>query len=39
MKRIFMDTNTYAAFKKNDPVAVNTFQTAEYVGVSIAVYR
>jgi tRNA(fMet)-specific endonuclease VapC len=37
MKRILMDTNTYAAFKNNDPVAVNTFQTAEYVGVSVVV--
>lgn len=37
MKRILMDTNTYAAFKKNDPVAVNTFQMAEYVGVSVVV--
>jgi len=28
MKRILIDTNAYAAFKKNETDAVNTFKTA-----------
>jgi len=37
MKRILMDTNAYAAFKKNDPVAVNVVRTVEYIGVNTVV--
>jgi predicted nucleic acid-binding protein len=37
MKRILIDTNVYAAFKKNDPVTLNTFRTVEYIGVNIIV--
>lgn len=37
MKRILIDTNTYAAFKKNKTDAVNTFRIAEYIGVNIVV--
>ena len=37
MKRILMDTNAYAAFKRNDTDAVNTFKTVEYIGVNIVV--
>ncbi|MBI4849124.1 MAG: type II toxin-antitoxin system VapC family toxin [Nitrospirae bacterium] len=37
MKRVLMDTNTYTAFKKNDPAAVNVFRTVEYIGVNIVV--
>ena len=37
MKRILLDTNAYAAFKKNDGDAVNTLKTTEYIGVNIVV--
>ena len=37
MKRILMDTNSYAAFKRNDPIAVNILRTVEYIGVNIIV--
>jgi len=37
MKRILMDTNAYAAFKKNNPVAVNVVRTVEYIGVNTVV--
>jgi predicted nucleic acid-binding protein len=37
MKRILMDTNAYAAFKRNDTDAVNTLRTVEYIGVNIIV--
>jgi len=37
MKRILIDTNAYAAFKKNDADAVNTFKTTECIGVNIVV--
>jgi predicted nucleic acid-binding protein len=37
MKRILIDTNAYAAFKKNDTEAVNTLKTVEYIGVNIVV--
>lgn len=36
MKRILIDTNAYAAFKKNE-AAVTTFKTVEYIGVNIVV--
>lgn len=32
-----MDTNTYAAFKKNDHLALDTFKSVEYIGVNIIV--
>ncbi len=37
MKRILIDTNSYAAFKKKDADALMTFRTAEYIGVNIVV--
>ncbi|MEW6068422.1 MAG: type II toxin-antitoxin system VapC family toxin [Nitrospirota bacterium] len=37
MKKILIDTNTYAAFKKNDTDAVNTYKTVEYIGVNVIV--
>jgi len=37
MKRILIDTDTYAAFKKNDLLAVNTLRTVEYIGVCTVV--
>jgi len=37
MKRILMDTNAYAAFKRNATDAVNTLRTVEYIGVNIIV--
>jgi tRNA(fMet)-specific endonuclease VapC len=37
MKRILIDTNAYAAFKKNDVAAVDTFRTVEYIGINIVV--
>src|SRR5208283_2862600 len=37
MKRILIDTNAYAAFKKNETDAVSIFKTVEYIGVNIVV--
>ncbi|MCL4537786.1 MAG: type II toxin-antitoxin system VapC family toxin [Nitrospirae bacterium] len=37
MKRILIDTNTYAAFKRNDHHALQVFRTVEYIGVNIIV--
>ena len=37
MKRILIDTNAYAAFKKNDAGAVSVLKTTEYVDVNIVV--
>lgn len=37
MKRILVDTNAYAAFKKDEYVAVATFRAVEYIGVNITV--
>ncbi len=37
MKRILIDTNAYAAFKKNEAAAVSTFRTVEYIGINIVV--
>jgi len=37
MKNILIDTNAYAAFKKNDINAVNTFKTVESIGITIIV--
>jgi predicted nucleic acid-binding protein len=37
MKRILIDTNVYAAFKRNNPIAVHALRTAEYVGVNVVV--
>jgi len=37
MKKIMIDTNAYAAFKKNDANTVNVIRTVEYIGVNIIV--
>lgn len=37
MKKILMDTNAYAAFKRNDPSALDAVRTAEYIGVNVVV--
>jgi predicted nucleic acid-binding protein len=37
MKKILIDTNTYAAFKKKETDAVKAFKTAEYIGINIVV--
>lgn len=34
MKRIIIDTNFYAAFKRNEAEAVNLIKSAEYIGVN-----
>lgn len=37
IKKILIDTNVYAAFKKNNADAVNTFKQMEYIGINIVV--
>src|SRR3990172_7058600 len=37
MKRILIDTNAYASFKKNNPDTVNVFKAVEYIGINIVV--
>jgi len=37
MKRIMIDTNVYAAFKRNVPAAVQLFRASEVLGVSVVV--
>lgn len=37
MKKIQIDTNSYAAFKRNNPVALEILRTAEYIGISVVV--
>jgi tRNA(fMet)-specific endonuclease VapC len=37
MKKFLIDTNTYAAFKKNEADAVKAFRVAEYIGINIVV--
>jgi len=37
MKRILLDTNGYAAFKKNDIHAVNALRAVEYIGLNVIV--
>ena len=37
MKRILVDTNAYAAFKRNDAATVAIFRAVEYIGVNIVV--
>lgn len=37
MKRVLVDTNAYAAFKRNDAATVATFRAVEYIGVNIVV--
>lgn len=37
MKKILVDTNAYAAFKSNDPVALEVMRSSEYIGVNTVV--
>ncbi len=37
MKRIILDTNCYAAFKKNDPTALSLLRHAEFIGISTVI--
>ncbi|MGR3300896.1 MAG: type II toxin-antitoxin system VapC family toxin [Candidatus Scalindua sp.] len=37
MKRILIDTNVYASFKRNETVAVDELRRAEYIGINIVV--
>ncbi|MBI4837592.1 MAG: PIN domain-containing protein [Nitrospirae bacterium] len=37
MKKILIDTNAYAAFKRNDSFAVEVLRTSAYMGVNIIV--
>jgi tRNA(fMet)-specific endonuclease VapC len=37
VKRILIDTNAYAAFKRNDPGAIEVIRSSEYIGVSMVV--
>lgn len=37
MKKILIDTNAYAAFKKNDASSVAALRSMEFIGVSIIV--
>lgn len=37
MKRILIDTNAYAAFKRDDTTAVNVIKTSAFIGINIVV--
>jgi tRNA(fMet)-specific endonuclease VapC len=37
MKRILIDTIAYAAFKRNDPVALEVVRSSEYIGINMVV--
>ncbi len=37
MKKILLDTNAYALFKRNDPLAVEIMRRAEFVGINVVV--
>lgn len=37
MKRILIDTNSYAAFKRNEPIAVEVLRRVEYIGINTIV--
>ncbi len=37
MRRILIDTNIYAAFKRNDPLVVEILRTVDYIGMSVIV--
>ena len=37
MKRILIDTNIYAAFKRNESVAVEVLRRVEYIGINTIV--
>ena len=37
MKRILIDTNAYAAFKRNDLVALEVVRSSEHIGINMVV--
>lgn len=37
MKRILIDTNVYASFKRSETVAVNELRRSEYIGINVVV--
>ncbi len=37
MKKILIDTNIYAAFKRNEPFAVEVLKRAEYIALNVVV--
>lgn len=37
MKKILIDTNVYASFKRNDPISLGVFRRVEYIGVNVIV--
>ena len=37
MKRIIIDTNFYAAFKRNNTEAVNLLKQVEYIGINVVI--
>jgi len=37
MKRIIIDTNFYAAFKRSEAIAVNLLKSVEYIGVNTVI--
>jgi len=37
VRRILLDTNVYAAFKRNDPQAVELVRRSEFIGVTVVV--
>jgi tRNA(fMet)-specific endonuclease VapC len=37
MKRILIDTNAYAAFKRNDPLAREVIRSSEHIGINMVV--
>ena len=38
MKKIFIDTNIYAAFKRNDQAVVRTLKEVGFVGINVVVF-
>jgi tRNA(fMet)-specific endonuclease VapC len=37
MKKIILDTNSYVAFKRNEPRAVRSIRQAEFIGINVTV--
>jgi predicted nucleic acid-binding protein len=37
MRRVLIDTNTYSAFKRDDPVIVDVFRHLDFIGINVTV--
>lgn len=37
MRKILLDTNGYAAFKRNEPIAMEIIRSVDYIGLSVVV--